>query len=650
MLNFIYQLKSYKIMKKNVCFIAILFFMAISVKIFAGPPTTWTASGLNTNWNDASNWDRGVPTSALIATIPTNPTGGNFFPVIEVANADCYHLLINAGASVSVPSNKILNIYGDLTNSGNANLGQGNVVFSGTAQQTVNGTNIFNNLTINNINGVILSGTSTISGILKLTSGTLTTNNYLTLLSIASKTAIISGTGTGSISGNVKVQRYFGSVLGYYYLSSPVEGTFQQVANNMAVIGWGTDFKSGGWSNLWKYDETDISQVTHPDGVRMNGWKTPANPSVEFNTMEGFTVYADANKTFTFNGIVNNGSKNIPLTNTSSVSSGGSSFDDGWNLVGNPYPCPIDWDAASGWTKTNVANALYFYSASGQYKSYINGIGAPSGVTGVIAPGQGFFVKAINNGTLGVTNTVRIDNTNSTFYKKDNSKQMLRLNVYNASSPELSDETVVYFDANAQNVYDPSLDAFKLMNSSELLPSLYTIKANMDKLSINSQSVIGDEEITVPLGINVKKTGDFVINATEITNLSPNTQITLVDNALNIIQNLNESPKYRFNIKTNVTEGRFFLKINPKNSKTGIDTKSDNTLFYTYTSNKVLNVSYNNSLNKNATLDIYNLLGQNVINTQVITAGNHKYNLNKGCYIVRLVANNKVNTKKITIE
>ena len=50
------------------------------------------------------------------------------------------------------------------------------------------------------------------------------------------------------------------------------------------------------------------------------------------------------------------------------------------NLVGNPYPSAIDWDASSGWTKTNIDNAIYFFKASGTdqyggtYSSYVNGV------------------------------------------------------------------------------------------------------------------------------------------------------------------------------------------------------------------------------------------------------------------------------------
>ncbi len=582
-------------------------------------------------------------------TIPTHPANGDIFPAIS-NDAQCNDITINSGASLTISTGNTLSISGNFTNNGNINLGLGTYNFIGSSSQTVSGTNKFENLTINNSNGITLNSNTSVTGIVTTTTGALNSNGKLTLLSTASKTAIISGTGSGNISGNVNVQRYLGTITGYYYLSSPVIGTFQQVANNMAVIGWGSEYKSGGWSNLWKYDESDISQITHPDGVRMNGWITPSGSSVQLTPMEGFAVYVDPNKTFTYTGSVNNGSINIPLTNTISTGVGGSMNDDGWNLVGNPYPCPINWDAPTGWTKTNVADALYFYCASGQYKTYINGIGTPSGVNGRIASGQGFFVKAIDNGSLNVTNDARIDITTPTFYKKDNDKQMIRIKGYYANSPDLSDETVVYFDANAQKSVNPYLDAYKLMNFGESQTNLYTTKTNKDKLAINSQPLISDEEVIIPLALNVKQTGSFIINATEITNLAPETQVFLVDLVLNKIQNLNENPEYKFNVNANITEGRFYLRVAPKSSKADTKTQSDNNLFYTYTTNKVLNVSYNNTLNKQATLDIYNLLGQNVINTQLISNGNHQYNLNRGCYIIRLVSDNKVNTKKITIE
>ena len=91
-------------------------------------------------------------------------------------------------------------------------------------------------------------------------------------------------------------------------------------------------------------------------------------------------------------GVVNNGTLTVTLYNHNNT------YTKGFNLIGNPYPSPIDWDAAAGWTKTNIDNALYYFKASttdqygGTYSTYINGISATGGTTNIIPSMQGFFV------------------------------------------------------------------------------------------------------------------------------------------------------------------------------------------------------------------------------------------------------------------
>ena len=107
------------------------------------------------------------------------------------------------------------------------------------------------------------------------------------------------------------------------------------------------------------------------------------------------------------------------------------SYTKGFNLVGNPYPSPIDWDAATGWTKTNIDNALYYFKASGTdqysgtYSTYVNGMFQAMGVsTNIIPSMQGFFVHVTNGafpvtGTLAMDNSVRITDMTHSFIKSD---------------------------------------------------------------------------------------------------------------------------------------------------------------------------------------------------------------------------------------
>ena len=79
----------------------------------------WTAGGGNSDWNNPSNWnDEAVPNSSSDITIPSNPSGGNIFPDVNISIANCKSLTIDNGASVNVLSGNTLNIYGDFTNNG----------------------------------------------------------------------------------------------------------------------------------------------------------------------------------------------------------------------------------------------------------------------------------------------------------------------------------------------------------------------------------------------------------------------------------------------------------------------------------------------------------------------------------------------------
>lgn len=69
---------------------------------------------------------------------------------------------------------------------------------------------------------------------------------------------------------------------------------------------------------------------------------------------------------------------------------GGLAEDDGWNLLGNPYAVPLDWDDV---VRTDVDGAVYVYDdATSQYLSYAGGAGSLT--DGIIEPFSGFWAQA----------------------------------------------------------------------------------------------------------------------------------------------------------------------------------------------------------------------------------------------------------------
>ena len=114
-------------------------------------------------------------------------------------------------------------------------------------------------------------------------------------------------------------------------------------------------------------------------------------------------VYKD--KMIEYTGTLNSGNQTISVTKSNN----------GWNLVGNPYPSYIDWDKIFP-DATNINNAVYFYDVSNnQYESRVDYVGASKD----IPSGQGFFVHCndAGGGSLPLTINHRL-NASQTFWKK----------------------------------------------------------------------------------------------------------------------------------------------------------------------------------------------------------------------------------------
>ncbi|MCS6916982.1 MAG: T9SS type A sorting domain-containing protein [Chitinophagales bacterium] len=142
--------------------------------------TTWTGT-ISSDWHNGQNWSFGlVPVASTNVVIAA---GAPFMPVISLANADCRSLTINAGASLTVSNNRVLNIYATCnnvawTNNGSFTAGTNNeeVIFQGSPPYTVtiSGTSVttFNRLTLNV--GALITTTPVISKQLQLN-----TNSYV---------------------------------------------------------------------------------------------------------------------------------------------------------------------------------------------------------------------------------------------------------------------------------------------------------------------------------------------------------------------------------------------------------------------------------------------------------------------------------------
>lgn len=343
-------------------------------------------------------------------------------------------------------------------------------------------------------------------------------------------------------------------------------------------------------------------------------------PTTPLNVMQGYALWNDLAGTASFVGTLNTG--NVGAINN--VTRNGQ----GWNLVGNPYPSPIDWDAASGWTKTNVDNATYRHVNNATWASYVGGVGVNGG-SRYIPSCQGFFVgvnSGFTVGTLNMTNAVRTHST-STFYK-DEVSDIVRLEV---SGNGFKDETVIRFLDAATSEYDGQWDAHKLFGDVTEAPAIYSSENGM--MSINSLP----ETNTVPVSVKAGVPGEFTITATETSEFG---DVNLEDLLTGSITDLKNN-SYTFNYDMSL-DNRFIVHFTPL--AVG-ENPAD--LINIYSSQKDVYVSV--PANTKGDIVVYNLMGQEVVRTMINGVSN-KISLNKSAYyVVKVVSNEAVVTKKVFV-
>ena len=619
----------------------------------------WTGA-FNSDYLNSGNWQCGVVPD--LNTNVTIPSGVPNYPIISSAIGNANNLTIQSGASLTV-SDGNFKVAGTINIGGTFNAGNGSVELAGSLARNITAAtfagNRVKNLTINNSAGTTLNGILNLSGILKVTIGNFNTSGFITLLSNAVQTAMIDGSGTGTVTGKVTMQAYLPSGFGYKYLSSPFQAaTVNELANDANLLAI--------FPTVYRNDESKNTA----------GWVNYTNPAGILNPLEGYAVNFGTTvgaKTIDIAGVVNNGSISKTLFNNNNQ------YTLGFNLVGNPYPSPVNWNLANGWIKTNIDNALYFFKASttdqygGTYSSYINGISSDGGISNNIIPAmQGFFVHVSNgtfpiSGTLSINNNARINTNASAKILKEGgeklssfssgfkgsdvpgNKTMLRIQASHEDENSSSDPAVIYFEDLASIKFDKDYDALKLMNTDAAVPSLYTISADAQNLSINAIPNSADSTIRIPVGIKTEKSGFIKFNVASLNSLPYSLKVYFLDANTNILHDLRKEPTYSVNLKAGKYENRFSILFSLRDSE--LQTNPRNA-FNAYYSNGTLIYRHSGILDDaRASLIISNINGQVLNRTNFIGPSTQKLQIDlfPGIYIITSGTEKTMLHKKIIV-
>jgi hypothetical protein len=372
--------------------------------------------------------------------------------------------------------------------------------------------------------------------------------NLLRLLSTPTRTAnvapLLSG---GGIVGSVIVQRHLpkgNAIQSFFYLASPV--------TNSTVADWRVELPI---PNLYRWNEPTRRYVQYslagalPSGLGL---------SVNVNSTATFTT--DVRGTLRQGPV----SVNVTSQNPDPLS------DDGWNLVGNPYPSAIDWDNIT--LPAGIENAVYItdnFNNSGQGSgiqrvSYVDGVGTPGGYDGRIAQGQAFWIKATANTALNFTESAKSPTTDTQFYREAEVPNVLRIVMEGAG---LNDENVIRIKDGASAKFDGKYDARKFFEGEF---KLSTLTSDNVKTAINALGT-SDCGTPVPLVLEGTSVGEYQFNFNGIESFEGDIGIVLEDLLENKTISVGKERSYAFSITDGDIESlssRFRITISAPNVNT----------------------------------------------------------------------------------
>lgn len=365
----------------------------------------------------------GHPDAPEVNLICSNPVGVTLLKNIDVND-------FNVDGAVATQTFSIA-VQGDLQVMPGVEFIPHRIRMIGDQEQLISASgSAFENLVINKpANAVNLTSPLNISRSLLIESSNtaVRSNGFLTLLSTSDDalgTACVGPLPSGSsIAGDVTVMRHMAAEGRIYrFLGSPIQ--------NATVASWKDDFPITGKfldpstgagirpssPSLYFYDESI--------GGLQEGWQPyPTSGLASNNALEpgkGYAAFirnATTSTTWDVTGILNQGAIEMPVAFTPNDQPS-----NGWNLVGNPYACAIQWQesALDGWTMENISSviAVYDNEVSGIYRYWDMDENYAEIPDGRIAPGQSFWVKAIaSNPQLIIREGVKVQD-GAPFFRK----------------------------------------------------------------------------------------------------------------------------------------------------------------------------------------------------------------------------------------
>ncbi len=413
--------------------------------------------------------------------------------------------------------------------------------------------------------------------------------------------------------------------------------------------------------NLLPFSPLTLTNRFYTYNPNTNLYDVVASPSTTaFDVAKGYLIRVPNNHpttattwTGTFTGVPNSGNYSMPI-----VYGGGNLR---FNLVGNPYPSPINavsfvnnatnYNSISGtiyfWRKTNNA-AKPSYCTWTQGGFVHNGEAQVYDPNDVIQTGQGFFVEATGQGsTVEFDNSMRQENHVNQFFRSVNiiEKNRIWLNLTNTAG--LFSQAMVGYITHATAGLDSTIDG-KFINDGEIA---LTSLIEGTPYAIQGRGLPFHSTDVVPLNLKVTNAGSYTIAIDRVDGLFTNSEeIYLKDNLTGVVHNLRTSA-YDFSSDAGNFDTRFEIVYQMPLSTTGKhEFNANQVVLYKDLNNSLI---VNTGSEKMKSVKVFDIQGRVLLEQNNIDATQTALNINGSNEVILVqitTENGAVVTKKYILQ
>jgi hypothetical protein len=431
---------------------------------------------------------------------------------------------------------------------------------------------------------------------------------------------IVNGTSSGDVTYKRTLTYHADNAKSWHLVSSPVSG---EIMTDMRANNSFADGTAGNRIGFAPYATSDDSWsyfTTSSEDALVNG--------------KGYSAKLSAPGDISFTGNINTADVTVPVV------TGGTG---GFNLLGNPYTSHINSATFITENTSNlVTQTIWIWNQADENYEVKTTTDAF-----VLAPAQGFFVRASSGTNLNFIETNQADN-GGTFQKS--SKTVVKLMMNDGSSNRFAK---LYYLENVTKGFDNGFDGETfggIENSVDVFTNL--LEDNQGKkYQVQSLPISEIENMVIPIGVKAASGKEITFTA-EAMNLPNDVNVFLEDRITSTITLLNEAnASYKVTLNEDASDvGRFYVHTTSNQVLSTNEVLLENISIY-ITKSKALRII--GLPNGASSMKLYNILGKQRMHSSFISTGIKEISLPRlttGVYFVSIDSEAGKLNKKIVIE